>query len=342
MPAKKAARSKSAGRKKKREVISETDATIAQGEVQEQEDVEEGEVVVSRKWIPDKRIADARANICTGKIAMQVLRCMIVLWFMASSTKRLVNERARMDSFNVLTKHTLAGSGNGLVSTLSFIFLAAIVMEAAGAILLLAGRDGIGLDLLSLYLVVAVLFQGSDLLLGVRKGANNGAPFYNHVMFYNVAHTITVLGLILYTRASAITAQRGSIEETTTARTRTRKLSRAEKLMLARIRERRHLIDYETIGVASHKDRDDLQRIHGIGPFIEDRLHALDIFTWKQISLMTPEIEKQVNEAIEFFIGRIRRDEWVRQATEFYEEKMEHESAATDYAKHPRQRRKKR
>ena len=51
---------------------------------------------------------------------------------------------------NVLTKHTLAGSGNGLVSTLSFIFLAAIVMEAAGAILLLAGRDGIGLDLLPL------------------------------------------------------------------------------------------------------------------------------------------------------------------------------------------------
>jgi predicted flap endonuclease-1-like 5' DNA nuclease len=32
---------------------------------------------------------------------------------------------------------------------------------------------------------------------------------------------------------------------------------------------------------------------------------------------MTPEIEDQVNIAIEFFIGRIRRDEWCRQAQEF-------------------------
>ena len=31
---------------------------------------------------------------------------------------------------------------------------------------------------------------------------------------------------------------------------------------------------------------------------------------------MTPKIEEEVNEAIEFFPGRVRRDEWARQAGE--------------------------
>jgi len=35
---------------------------------------------------------------------------------------------------------------------------------------------------------------------------------------------------------------------------------------------------------------------------------------------MNDEIEHNVNVAIEFFIGRIRRDEWRRQAQEFVDE----------------------
>jgi predicted flap endonuclease-1-like 5' DNA nuclease len=31
---------------------------------------------------------------------------------------------------------------------------------------------------------------------------------------------------------------------------------------------------------------------------------------------MTPEIEEQVNVAIEFFPGRVKRDEWAKQAKE--------------------------
>ena len=84
--------------------------------------------------------------------------------------------------------------------------------------------------------------------------------------------------------------------------------------MLERIRARRALIDFAIIGHAQNGDRDDLQRIKGIGPFIEERCNALGIYTWKQISLMTPEIEEQVSQAIEFFVGRIQRDEWVKQA----------------------------
>ena len=64
-------------------------------------------------------------------------------------------------------------------------------------------------------------------------------------------------------------------------------------------------------------NRDNLQEISGIGPFIEQKLNALGIFTFEQISKMDSEIEEQVNIAIEFFPGRVKRDEWARQAYEF-------------------------
>ena len=40
---------------------------------------------------------------------------------------------------------------------------------------------------------------------------------------------------------------------------------------------------------------------------------------------MTPEIEDQVNEAIEFFPGRIKRDQWAKQATELDSDEDEDE-----------------
>ena len=60
----------------------------------------------------------------------------------------------------------------------------------------------------------------------------------------------------------------------------------------------------------------DRQVIKGIGPFIEEKLYALGIYTFSQISKMTPEIEEEVNVAIEFFPGRVKRDEWAKQAGE--------------------------
>ena len=35
-----------------------------------------------------------------------------------------------------------------------------------------------------------------------------------------------------------------------------------------------------------------------------------------QIARMTPELEEEVNVAIEFFPGRVKRDDWVKQAKE--------------------------
>jgi predicted flap endonuclease-1-like 5' DNA nuclease len=36
---------------------------------------------------------------------------------------------------------------------------------------------------------------------------------------------------------------------------------------------------------------------------------------------MTPAIEEQVNKAIEFFPGRVKRDEWAKQARDLNKEK---------------------
>ncbi len=68
-------------------------------------------------------------------------------------------------------------------------------------------------------------------------------------------------------------------------------------------------------------EKDDLKMISGIGPFIEERLHALDIFTFRQISKFTAQDIDTINDAIEYFSGRIERDEWVAQAKELVHSK---------------------
>lgn len=85
---------------------------------------------------------------------------------------------------------------------------------------------------------------------------------------------------------------------------------------LVNIAQRRHLLDYKSFGTATPEEKDDLKMISGIGPFIEERLHALDIFTFSQISKFTANDIETINDAIEYFSGRIERDEWVIQAKE--------------------------
>ncbi|MBT7987137.1 MAG: hypothetical protein HN689_02710, partial [Euryarchaeota archaeon] len=97
---------------------------------------------------------------------------------------------------------------------------------------------------------------------------------------------------------------------------------RAKKLEeLARVRARAKTIDFATLGVATIDEQDDLQVIKGIGPFIAEKLNALGIYTFGQVGNMTPKIEEEVNQAIEFFSGRIKRDEWAKQAKELAEKK---------------------
>ncbi len=58
---------------------------------------------------------------------------------------------------------------------------------------------------------------------------------------------------------------------------------------------------------------DDLKQISGVGPVLEEKLHALGITKFAQVAAFTPEQIAQVDDALSFK-GRIERDEWLKQA----------------------------
>ncbi len=68
------------------------------------------------------------------------------------------------------------------------------------------------------------------------------------------------------------------------------------------------------ITTATAADKDDLKKINGIGPFIEQKLNDIGIYTFKQIGQLDDDLIQQVTDAIQFFPGRINRDDWVGQA----------------------------
>ncbi len=65
---------------------------------------------------------------------------------------------------------------------------------------------------------------------------------------------------------------------------------------------------------ATPDKKDDLKAIDGIGSFIEEKLNKIGIYTFEQISYFDDEIIEKVTEAIQFFPGRIKRDNWVGQS----------------------------
>jgi predicted flap endonuclease-1-like 5' DNA nuclease len=58
---------------------------------------------------------------------------------------------------------------------------------------------------------------------------------------------------------------------------------------------------------------DDLKEIIGVGPFIESKLRGLGLQTFKQIALLSPAMLEKVAENIEYFQGRIGRENWIEQ-----------------------------
>ncbi len=63
-----------------------------------------------------------------------------------------------------------------------------------------------------------------------------------------------------------------------------------------------------------HFDKDDLSAIEGIGPFLEKKLNEQGIFTYEQVAAWTEADVDSVTKAINFFDGRIAKDNWVGQA----------------------------
>ena len=95
----------------------------------------------------------------------------------------------------------------------------------------------------------------------------------------------------------------------------------SEAAVLNRIAARAGEINFERIGRAIAADADDLKDIVGVGPFLERKLHSLGIYTFRQVANFTIEDMDTVNRIIEFFPGRIERDNWVGQSEAFHERK---------------------
>jgi predicted flap endonuclease-1-like 5' DNA nuclease len=95
----------------------------------------------------------------------------------------------------------------------------------------------------------------------------------------------------------------------------------SEDDVLTRIAARAGEVNFDRIGRAMATEADDLKDIVGVGPFLERKLHSLGIYTFRQVGNFAKEDIDKVNELIEFFPGRIERDNWVSQAQAFHEQK---------------------
>ncbi len=73
-------------------------------------------------------------------------------------------------------------------------------------------------------------------------------------------------------------------------------------------------LDFSSFGKADASQKDDLKLISGVGPFIEKKLNGIGIYTFDQISKFTSKDINDVTDLIEFFPGRIERDDWAGQA----------------------------
>ncbi|GAB2569337.1 hypothetical protein [Spirosoma areae] len=99
------------------------------------------------------------------------------------------------------------------------------------------------------------------------------------------------------------------------------KTDNSEAAVLSRIAARASEVNFDRIGRAIASEADDLKDIVGVGPFLERKLHSLGIYTFRQVANFTKEDIDKVNELIEFFPGRIERDNWVDQAKDFHTRK---------------------
>ncbi|QLE02761.1 hypothetical protein HX109_14755 [Galbibacter sp. BG1] len=78
-------------------------------------------------------------------------------------------------------------------------------------------------------------------------------------------------------------------------------------------------LDFNSIGIASEEAKDDLKKIEGIGAFIEKKLNSIGIYKYDQLSRITDKDIEVITELIEFFPGRIKRDDWRGKAQQLKE-----------------------
>jgi molybdopterin-containing oxidoreductase family membrane subunit len=64
----------------------------------------------------------------------------------------------------------------------------------------------------------------------------------------------------------------------------------------------------------ANQTADDLKKINGVGPIMEQNLHQMGIYTYDQISKMTKNEYDLLDDIIDSFSGRAERDDWADQA----------------------------
>ncbi|MBI1770031.1 MAG: hypothetical protein HY015_08520 [Bacteroidetes bacterium] len=95
------------------------------------------------------------------------------------------------------------------------------------------------------------------------------------------------------------------------------KLKHELEILQSERKEKSTFSEHPFVRPVEPNEKDNLTAIKGIGPFIEKRLNMLGIYTFKQLSELTPELLDRVGNAIEFFPGRIERENWIGQARNF-------------------------
>jgi predicted flap endonuclease-1-like 5' DNA nuclease len=207
-------------------------------------------------------------------------------------------------------------------------------------ILLAQTRSEATIEILSLLLVAAIigyvtawLFYNSIYEKKIKAIESDKDELHKHILKINTEKNYLHKNLRdkdheiehLFIEIKALKALHAeSVHETddmTLKNKRTEQLLYEKDEALIHIAKRKHLLNYESFGTASEAEKDNLKMISGIGPFIEERLHALDIYTIRQISKFTVADIETINDAIEYFSGRIERDEWVAQAREIIHNK---------------------
>ncbi|NND88688.1 MAG: hypothetical protein HKM28_05525 [Flavobacteriaceae bacterium] len=74
-------------------------------------------------------------------------------------------------------------------------------------------------------------------------------------------------------------------------------------------------LNFERFGYGNANAKDDLTQIEGIGPYIEEKLYEIGIYNFDQISKFDESDIRVITDLIDFFPGRIERDNWVQQAS---------------------------
>lgn len=95
----------------------------------------------------------------------------------------------------------------------------------------------------------------------------------------------------------------------------------SEQVQAKPVHEEGLYLDFERLGYASADEADDLQKIIGIGPYTEEKLNDIGIYTYEQISKLNDRDIESVTELIKFFPDRIKNDKWVSKAKSLAQQK---------------------